>query len=220
MLRAGHQAYIVAPLIDEGETTLTSVVAEAQRLKNEVLPDLRLGLLHGRLAPREKEEIMARFVRGELDALVSTTVVEVGVDVPNATLMVVLDAQRYGLAQLHQLRGRVGRAAAKSYCILVYPDDAGERERLEILTRSTDGFEIADADLRLRGPGQLAGTIQSGAGELRFGDLLRDVSVYRAAKLAAEQIVADDPQLAAPEHAGLRAVLAMQPTTRALVFSS
>jgi len=219
-IAAGHQAYIVAPVIDEGEGNLTSVVAEAERLKRDVFDDLRLGLLHGRLAPREKEEIMGRFVRGELDVLVSTTVVEVGVDVANATVMVVLDAQRYGLAQLHQLRGRVGRAAAKSYCVLVYPDDAGERERLEILTRSTDGFEIADADLRLRGPGELAGTIQSGAGELRFGDLLRDVGVYRTAKLAAERIVAADPHLKRPEHAGLRSVLAMQPTTRALVFSS
>ncbi|HYL28105.1 MAG TPA: ATP-dependent DNA helicase RecG [Candidatus Nitrosotalea sp.] len=219
-VHAGHQAYIVAPVIDEGENNLTSVVAEAERLKRDVFGELRLGLLHGRLAPREKEEIMSRFVRGELDALVSTTVVEVGVDVPNATVMVVLDAQRYGLAQLHQLRGRVGRAAAKSYCVLVYPDDAGERERLEILTHSTDGFEIADADLRLRGPGELAGTVQSGAGELRFGDLLRDVAVYRAAKLAAERIVAGDPHLTCPEHAGLRSVLAMQPTTRALVFSS
>jgi ATP-dependent DNA helicase RecG len=217
---AGHQAYIVAPAIEEGEGMLTSVVAEAERLKNEVFPDLRVGLLHGRLTSREKEGIMGRFVRDELDVLVSTTVVEVGVDVPNATAMVILDAQRYGLAQLHQLRGRVGRAAAKSYCILVYPDDAGERERLEILTQCTDGFKIADDDLRLRGPGQLAGTVQSGAAELRLGDLLRDVDVYRAAKLAAEEIVARDPALTEPEHAGLRAALERQPSTRALMVSS
>ncbi len=129
---------------------------------------------------------MGRFVRGELDVLVSTTVVEVGVDVANATVMVVLDAHRYGLAQLHQLRGRVGRGAERSYCILVYPDESGERERLEILTRSTDGFEIADEDLRLRGPGQLSGTMQSGAAaELRLADLVADVDVYRGAKTAA-----------------------------------
>lgn len=217
---AGHQAYVVAPAIDEGEGILTSVVAEAERLKNEVFADLRVGLLHGRLAPREKEEIMGRFVRGELDVLVSTTVVEVGVDVPNATTMVVLDAQRYGLAQLHQLRGRVGRAASKSYCILVYPDDAGERERLEILTESTDGFKIADEDLRLRGPGQLAGTAQSGAAELRLGDLVRDIEIYRAAKACAEAIVARDPHLGQPEHAGLRQTLEAQPSTRALLLSS
>jgi ATP-dependent DNA helicase RecG len=163
---------------------------------------------------------MRRFVSGELDVLASTTVVEVGVDVANATTMVVLDAHRYGLAQLHQLRGRVGRAAAKSYCILVYPGETGERERLEILTESTDGFRIADEDLRLRGPGVFAGTAQSGAADLRLGDLVRDIDVYRAAKLAAERIVASDPQLESPEHAGLRAALETQPTTRALLISS
>ncbi len=217
----GHQAYIVAPAIDESEEgTLTSAVAEAQRLAANVFGDLRLGLLHGRLASREKEETMARFVRGELDVLVSTTVVEVGVDVANATTMVVLDAHRYGLAQLHQLRGRVGRGVAKSYCILVYPDDAGDRERLEILTGTTDGFEIADEDLRLRGPGQLAGTVQSGAADLRFGDLVRDIDAYRAARSAAEAIVARDPLLERSEHGGLRAALESQPSTRALVISS
>ncbi len=216
----GHQAYIVAPAIEEGDGTITSVVAEAERLKSDVFSDLRVGLLHGRLASREKEEIMTRFVRGELDVLVSTTVVEVGVDVPNATAMVILDAQRYGLAQLHQLRGRVGRAAAKSFCILVYPDDAGEGARLEILTECTDGFKIADEDLRLRGPGQFAGTAQSGGAEIRLGDLVRDVDVYRAAKLAAEAIVRDDPQLDRPEHAGLRTALESTPSTRALLLSS
>jgi len=144
----------------------------------------------------------------------------VGVDVANATAMVVLDAHHYGLAQLHQLRGRVGRGAAKSYCILVYPDDAGDRERLEILTRETDGFKIADEDLRLRGPGQLAGTVQSGAADLRLGDLVRDIDVYRAAKRAAEAIVSADPALDRPEHAGLRAALEATPSTRALLLSS
>jgi ATP-dependent DNA helicase RecG len=216
----GHQAYIVAPAIEEGESELTSAVTEAERLKSDVFADLKLGLLHGRLAPREKEEVMQRFVRGELDLLVATTVVEVGVDVSNASVMVVLDAQRYGLAQLHQLRGRVGRGAAKSYCILVYPDDAAETERLDILTASTDGFAIAEEDLRLRGAGEFAGTAQSGADELRLADLVRDFDVYRAAKTAAEGIVSGDPQLIAPEHAGLRALLEQQPSTRALLFSS
>ncbi|MFY9718612.1 MAG: ATP-dependent DNA helicase RecG [Candidatus Cybelea sp.] len=215
----GHQAYIVAPVIEEGESALTSAIGEAERLRREVFPDLRLGLLHGRLAPREKEAIMARFVRGELDVLVSTTVVEVGVDVANATAMIVLDAHRYGLAQLHQLRGRVGRGAAESFCILVYPDEVAS-ERLVILTQTTDGFAIADEDLRLRGPGQLSGTIQSGAAELRLGDLLRDVDIYRVAKAAAERLVGADPALDAPEHAGLRAALAAQPSTRALLVSS
>ncbi|MBV8198846.1 MAG: ATP-dependent DNA helicase RecG [Candidatus Eremiobacteraeota bacterium] len=218
----GHQAYVVAPAIEESEEdeTLTSTVAESQRLRKEVFPDLRVGLLHGRLTPREKDDAMARFVRGETDVLVSTTVIEVGVDVANATTMVVLDAHRYGLAQLHQLRGRVGRGAAKSFCVLVYPDDAGESERLDILTRSTDGFLIADEDLRLRGPGQLAGTIQSGVSDLRFGDLRRDIEIYRAAKTTAESIVKADPRLERTEHSGLRAALAAEPSTRALLLSS
>ncbi len=217
---AGHQAYIVAPAIEEGEGALTSAVAEAERLGSDVFADLRVGLMHGRLTAREKEETMARFVRNELDVLVSTTVVEVGVDVANATAMVVLDAHRYGLAQLHQLRGRVGRGAAKSFCILVYPDDAGDADRLEILTETTDGFKIADEDLRLRGPGQLAGTVQSGAAALRFGDLVRDIDVYRAAKSAAQKIVARDARLVRPEHAALRTTLEAQPSTRALLISS
>jgi ATP-dependent DNA helicase RecG len=217
---AGHQAYIVAPAIEEDEGVLTGAIAEAERLQSEVFPDLRLGLLHGRLSSREKDEVMARFVRGKLDVLVATTVVEVGIDVANANVMVVLDAHRYGLAQLHQLRGRVGRAAAKSFCILLYPEGEGEGERLGILTESTDGFRIAEEDLRLRGPGEFAGTAQSGAAELRLGDLVRDIEVYRAAKGAAESIVARDPNLSHPEHAGLRALLETQPSTRAMLLSS
>ena len=215
----GHQAYVVAPAIDE-ESELTSVVAEAERLKSDVFPDLRLGLLHGRMNPKEKDDVMGRFGRGEIDVLVATTVVEVGVDVPNASVMVILDAQRYGLAQLHQLRGRVGRGAAKSFCVLVYPDDKTETERLGILTRSTDGFEIAEEDLRLRGAGEFAGTAQAGAADLWIADLVRDIEIYRAAKAESERIVAGDPTLVRPEHAGLRALLAREPTTRSLVLSS
>jgi ATP-dependent DNA helicase RecG len=215
----GHQAYIVAPAIDE-ESELTSVVAEAERLKTGVFPDLRIGLLHGRMTPREKEDAMGRFAAGEIDVLLATTVVEVGVDVPNASVMVVLDAQRYGLAQLHQLRGRVGRGAAKSFCILVYPDGAEASDRLEILTETTDGFRIAEEDLRLRGAGEFAGTAQSGAADLWIADLVRDIDVYREAKAEAEAIVASDPELRRPEHRGLRDALARGPSTRALVFSS
>jgi ATP-dependent DNA helicase RecG len=215
----GHQAYIVAPAIDE-ESELTSVVAEGERLKEDVFPDLRLGLLHGRMTPREKDDVMGRFSRGEIDVLLATTVVEVGVDVPNASVMVILDSHRYGLAQLHQLRGRVGRGAAKSFCILVYPDDNVESERLEILTDSTDGFRIAEEDLRIRGAGEFAGTAQSGAADLWIADLVRDIDVYRAAKTVAQELLAGDPQLRSPEHAGLRAALERQPSTRALVLSS
>jgi ATP-dependent DNA helicase RecG len=216
----GAQAYVVAPAIEEGESDLTSVVAEAERLERDVFPELRLGLLHGRLPPREKDGVMARFAAGEIDVLVATTVVEVGVDVANASVMVVLDAHRYGLAQLHQLRGRVGRGAAKSYCLLIYPDDAGETERLGILTHSTDGFEIAEEDLRIRGPGQFTGTLQAGQAEFRVADIVRDVAIYRAAKAAAEAIVAADPALRDPAHAGLRALLERRPSTQALLLSS
>ncbi len=215
----GNQAYIVAPAIDE-ESELTSVVAEAERLKGDVFPDLQLGLLHGRMTPREKDDVMGRFARGEIDVLLATTVVEVGVDVPNASVMVILDSQRYGLAQLHQLRGRVGRGAAKSFCILVYPDDNVESERLGILTESTDGFRIAEEDLRLRGAGEFAGTAQSGAADLWIADLVRDIDVYAQARTVAEELLARDPRLTAPEHAGLRALLERQPSTRALVLSS
>ncbi|MGB6987293.1 MAG: ATP-dependent DNA helicase RecG, partial [Candidatus Aquilonibacter sp.] len=215
----GHQAYIVAPAIDE-ESELTSVVTEAERLKSDVFPNRRIGLLHGRLTSREKDEVMGRFGRGEIDILLATTVVEVGVDVANASVMVVLDAHRYGLAQLHQLRGRVGRGAAKSFALFVYPDDAGETERLAVLTESTDGFKIAEADLHMRGAGEFAGTVQSGAADLWIADLVRDFDIYRAAKAQAEKIVAADPALRRPEHAALRAALERAPSTRALVLSS
>ena len=199
---------------------MTSVLAEAERLQNDVFPDLRLGLLHGRMPAREKEEIMQRFGRNEVQVLVATTVVEVGVDVPNASVMVVLDAQRYGLAQLHQLRGRVGRGAARSFCLLIAPEDAGELERLTILNDCTDGFRIAEEDLRLRGPGEFAGKAQSGLAEFRVADLVRDIAIYREAKAEAERIVAADPALRRPEHAGLRALIEGEPSARAMLLSS
>jgi ATP-dependent DNA helicase RecG len=216
----GHQVYIVAPAIDENEADLTSALAEAERLKRDAFPDLRMGVLHGKMPPREKDEVMARFVGGQIDVLVATTVVEVGVDVPNASVMVVLDAHRYGLAQLHQLRGRVGRGAATSFCVLVTPDDAGERERLEILTQTGDGFVIAEEDLRLRGPGQFSGTAQSGIDEFRFADLIRDIEVYRTAKADADALISADPDLERPEHAGLREALEAGPSARAMIASS
>lgn len=216
----GGQAYIVAPVIDESEMALTSVVAEAERLQKRIFPDLTLGLLHGRLGAREKENVMQRFARNELQVLVATTVVEVGVDVPNASVMVVLDAQRYGLSQLHQLRGRVGRGAAQSYCLLIAPDDAGELDRLHILTQTSDGFEIAEEDLRLRGPGEFAGTAQSGLANFRVANLVRDIAVYREAKAAAASILSGDGQLAAPQNAALRALIEGEPSARAMLLSS
>ncbi|GAC1502982.1 MAG: ATP-dependent DNA helicase RecG [Vulcanimicrobiaceae bacterium] len=216
----GEQAYIVAPVIDESEAGLTSVVAEYERLRADELAGLRLGLLHGRLSARDKEDVMRRFARHEVDVLISTTVIEVGVDVANASAMLVLDAQRYGLAQLHQLRGRVGRGAAHSYCLLVVPDEAAERERLDILVNSTDGFEISEHDMRLRGPGEFAGTAQSGLGEFKIADLVRDVQIYQRAKECAQTIVREDPELRAAEHQALQALMASEPSARAMLVSS
>jgi ATP-dependent DNA helicase RecG len=219
-VRLGRQVYVVTPAIEEGETGLTGAVEEFERLGRGPAKGARIGLLHGRMPQREKDETMMRFSRGEIDVLVATTVIEVGIDVANATVMVVLDAHRYGLAQLHQLRGRVGRGALESYCILVYDDEAGERDRLGILTRTTDGFEIAEEDLQLRGPGDFAGTAQSGSDGLRYADLTRDLGIYGQAKTEAEAIVRGDESLSAPDHAGLRAALERQPSTRSLLLSS
>jgi ATP-dependent DNA helicase RecG len=217
---AGRQAYVVAPAIDESEAELTSALAELDVLRSEVFPDLRVELLHGRLPPRDKDAVMTRFARGEADVLMATTVVEVGVDVPNASVMVILDAHRYGLAQLHQLRGRVGRGAARSYCILIAPDDKAGVERLEILAATNDGFEIAEADLRLRREGEFAGTAQAGGGNGLLGSLVGDFALYMQAKEDADALVASDPSLARPEHAGLRALVDDEATARARFVSS
>ena len=216
----GRQAYVVAPAIeDDPRSVLTSALAEAERLRATAFNDLRVDVLHGRMAPREKDAVMDRFKRGETDVLVATTVVEVGVDVPNASVMVVLDAHRYGLAQLHQLRGRVGRGVAESFCILVAPDDAGEVERLHVLEETTDGFEIAEADLRLRKAGELAGTAQAGdAGTI--GNIVDDFALYMRAKEAADAIVAADPELREPEHRPLRALLDESASARAMLVTA
>lgn len=216
----GGQAYVVAPSIEEGESGAASAVAEYERLAGHVFAHLRVGLVHGRLPSREKEDVMQRFTRGDVDVLVATTVIEVGVDVPNASVMLVLDAQRYGLAQLHQLRGRVGRGAAESFCILVYPDGHDEADRLSILTQTNDGFAIAEADLELRGAGEFAGTAQSGRNELRFGNIARDFALYSQARDAAAALLRADPALRDPENAGLRAALDATPSLHALLTSS
>ena len=231
----GQQAYVVAAAIepeDEDDDArprgkkekraalqLVTAVEEAERLAKTVFPDLRVDLVHGRMQPREKDAVMDRFKRGETDVLVSTTVVEVGVDVPNASVMVVLDAHRYGLAQLHQLRGRVGRGVAESFCILVPPDDAGEVERLEVLEETTDGFAIAEADLRLRRAGELAGTAQAGGGDT-IGSIVDDFALYMKAKEAADTIVASDPDLSAPENRPLLALLDESASARAMLITA
>jgi ATP-dependent DNA helicase RecG len=183
-IEQGRQAYVVYPVIEESETQAMKAAEKMYRhLSDTVFPDLKIGLLHGRLKPSEKEDVMSRFQRGEVQILVSTTVIEVGVDVPNATVMVIEQAERFGLAQLHQLRGRVGRGAEQSYCVLVTGklNDVG-MERIKTLVNSTDGFYIADADLRLRGPGEFYGTRQSGMPELRIANLIRDRELLEVAR--------------------------------------
>jgi len=200
-LDAGRQAYVVCPLIEESETSQSRAAeAEAERLRRAELKGYRVGLLHGRLRPAERRELMAAFKARELDVLVATTVIEVGVDVPNATIMIVQEADRFGLAQLHQLRGRVGRGAEQSYCLLIsrakeeLTDNA--RARLQALVDSTDGFELAEKDLELRGEGQLLGTRQAGLSDLRFAHWRVDRVLVDRARAAAEELVEHEGPLA------------------------
>jgi len=193
LLRQGRQAYVVCPLVEASETTLARAAeAEAERLRRAELSDFRVGCVHGRLRPGERRGLMARFKAKELDVLVATTVIEVGVDVPNATVMIVQEADRFGLAQLHQLRGRVGRGAEQSYCLLV---SRGREEltesaqrRLQALCDTTDGFELAETDLELRGGGALLGTRQSGLSDLRFAHIRRDRPLLERARAAAHEL--------------------------------
>jgi ATP-dependent DNA helicase RecG len=200
-VRKGHQAFVICPVIeDSADTDMRSVLAEYKELQNLTFSDLRVGLLHGRMKPREKEEALEAFRRGEFDVLVATSVVEVGIDVPNATAMVIRDAHRFGLAQLHQFRGRVGRAGDQAFCVLLSASEGDDaRERLEALTALENGFELAEEDLRLRGPGEFWGTRQSGLPELRVAQL-GDLPTIELARAAAKRILDRDPHLTAPEH--------------------
>jgi len=203
-----HQAYIVYPLIDESESLdLGAAVAMAQHLQHDVFPEFRVGLLHGRLPSEEKDAIMQAFVQGELDILVSTTVIEVGVDVANATVMLVENAEHFGLAQLHQLRGRVGRGKAQAYCVLLTGPALSKegRQRLRVMQDSTDGFFVAEQDLQIRGPGELLGTKQSGLPELRVGNILHHTTCLEQARRAAFELLKEDPSLTQPEHQALAA---------------
>jgi ATP-dependent DNA helicase RecG len=195
---AGQQAYWVCPLIDESETLQLQTALETYQLLTETFPELRVGLVHGKLDNAEKARVMAAFKAGELQLLVATTVIEVGVDVPNASLMVIDHAERMGLAQLHQLRGRVGRGAAQSLCILLYQQPLSElaRARLKIIFESTDGFAIAQHDLQLRGPGELLGARQSGVAMLRFADISDDEDLLNHARLVADELLRDFPDAA------------------------
>jgi ATP-dependent DNA helicase RecG len=193
-VQAGHQAYIVYPVIEESKLELKAAMEEYHRLSKEVFPKLQLGLLHGRLSSDEKEDVMQRFRKNEVHVLVATTVVEVGVDVPNATVMVIEHAERFGLSQLHQLRGRIGRGAEKSHCILVAPVRTAEeaRARLDTMVRTANGFEIAETDLLLRGPGEFFGTRQSGDLGFHVANPLRDRELLEKARREAFSL-ADDP---------------------------
>ncbi len=211
---AGRQAYLVYPIIDESESLdLKSAVKEHAFWEKKLTPH-PVGLLHGRLSPAEKEEVMRRFRANEFHALVSTSVIEVGVDVPNASVMIVFEAERFGLAQLHQLRGRIGRGAHRSYCILAASGKNQEGlERLHTLQKTSDGFEVAEADLQRRGPGDLLGTAQSGLANLVLGDLVRDTGLVRLARRLAAGVIAADPDFLLPHHASLRVVVEGAPRT-------
>ncbi|HUJ26268.1 MAG TPA: ATP-dependent DNA helicase RecG [Myxococcales bacterium] len=210
-LKAGRQIYVVLPLVEESDklTDLKAATKERDRLAVEVFPDVSIGLVHGRQSAAERQEAMDSFRRGETRILVATTVIEVGVDVPNATVMLIEHAERFGLSQLHQLRGRVGRGAAKSYCLLVTGTSGAEwgplaRQRLDVMEQTTDGFKIAEADLDLRGMGDILGTRQSGMPDFAVAELARDQVILQEAREEAFNLVKDDPEMKQADHAVLR----------------
>ena len=202
----GHQAYVICPMVDESEAIEAEDVINYTEVLRRELPDgICVEYLHGKMKPSQKNEIMNRFLANEIQVLVSTTVVEVGVNVPNATVMMIENAERFGLAQLHQLRGRVGRGSDQSYCIFLHTMEGKTiRERLDILCKSNDGFEIANRDMQLRGPGDLFGVRQSGMLDFTLADIYTDAEVLQQANEAAGIILAEDPELAAPGHQRLR----------------
>lgn len=204
-VRQGRQAYVICPMVEESEgMDAENVLDYTQKLKENLPSDIRIEYLHGKMKPKEKNRVMESFAAGEIQVLVSTTVVEVGVNVPNATVMMVENAERFGLAQLHQLRGRVGRGEYQSYCIFIQGNQDQISKRLEILNKSNDGFYIAGEDLKLRGPGDLFGIRQSGDMEFRIGDIYNDSTILKEASEAAEEILSLDPELDLEQHRSLR----------------
>jgi len=202
-VKKGRQVYIIYPLVEESEKLdLKSATEMHHEISREIFPDLKVALVHGRMKSEEKEKILQDFKSKKFDILISTTVIEVGIDVPNATLMVIEHPERLGLSQLHQLRGRVGRGSEQSDCLLVA--DAYVTERLKIMTKTDDGFVIAEEDLRIRGPGEFLGTRQSGLPGFRVGNILRDAELLQRAKVEAERLLAKDPELKASEHSVIR----------------
>ncbi|NOZ22442.1 MAG: ATP-dependent DNA helicase RecG [Planctomycetes bacterium] len=204
-LQDGQQAFIVYPLVEESEKLDLKAATEGARfLQKEVFPNFRVGLLHGRMKPGEKDQVMRRFRDGGYHVLVSTIVIEVGIDIPNASVMVVEHAERFGLAQLHQLRGRIGRGEHKSYCLLFgEPKSETAERRLRVMTQTSNGFKIAEEDLRIRGPGEFFGTRQHGLPEFKVGDIIEDFELLRLARKDAFALVETDPTLSAPQHQGI-----------------
>ena len=204
-VREGRQAYVICPMVEESEEMeAENVLDYTQKLKENLPSDIRIEYLHGKMKPKEKNRVMESFAAGEIQVLVSTTVVEVGVNVPNATVMMVENTERFGLAQLHQLRGRVGRGEYQSYCIFIQGNQDQISKRLEIMNKSNDGFYIAGEDLKLRGPGDLFGIRQSGDMEFRIGDIYNDSTILKEASEAAEEILSLDPELDLEQHRSLR----------------
>lgn len=208
-LKNGGQAYIVYPLIDESDkTALKAASAEAQKLSKTFFKEYKVGLLHGKMKPFEKNGVMRKFKRKEFDVLISTTVIEVGIDVPDASVMIIQHADRFGLSALHQLRGRIGRGKRQSYCFLVgKAKNENAARRLKIMTETNNGFEIAQEDLKMRGPGELLGTQQHGFPEFKAGDLIRDADIIEFAKKSASELVEEDPELAKKEHFVLKQLI-------------
>jgi ATP-dependent DNA helicase RecG len=212
-LATGRQAYLVYPLVEESETLKAESATEAFEKWQKRLPGYEVGMVHGKLDSEGKEAVMRRFRDGSIHALVATSVIEVGVDVPNANLMLIHHAERFGLAQLHQLRGRIGRGEHKSYCILLTDGKSADgMEKLAVMEKTSDGFVIAEEDLRIRGPGDVLGTMQSGLGDLRFPDFLADTALLREARALADLVIKEDPRLAT-RHASLQEIIHDAPST-------
>ena len=212
---AGHQAYVICPLVEESENMEAENVTDyAKRLKEELPDTIEIGLLHGQMKPAQKNDVMERFAANEIQVLVSTTVVEVGVNVPNATVMMIENAEHFGLAQLHQLRGRVGRGDAQSYCIMVNCSDSKEsQKRLDILNKSNDGFKIASEDLKLRGPGDFFGIRQSGEMQFALADIYQDAYIMQRASEEVADILGKDPELSSEDHKNLKDYLGIFPSS-------